>query len=40
MTTIIEATKTRDLGGGLILRSASPEDADRLAEFNSGIHRR
>ena len=39
MTTMIEATKTRDLGGGLILRRATPEDADRLAEFNSGIHR-
>ena len=38
MATIIEAPKIRDLGGGLILRSASPEDADRLAEFNSGIH--
>lgn len=34
----IETTILRDLGDGLILRSASPSDADRLAEFNSTIH--
>jgi len=28
----------RDLGGGLILRHASPEDADALAEMNSNMH--
>ncbi len=34
----IETSTLRDLGDGLILRSASPADADRLAEFNSCIH--
>ena len=28
----------RDLGDGLILRHASPEDADALSEFNGEIH--
>jgi hypothetical protein len=28
----------RDLGNGLVLRHASPEDADALAEFNGRIH--
>ncbi len=38
MTTKPETTLIRSLGDGLILRSASPADADRLAEFNSIIH--
>lgn len=28
----------RDLGGGLILRRSTPDDAEALAEFNSAIH--
>lgn len=31
-------TILRDLGNGLILRCATPEDADALAEFNGRIH--
>jgi len=38
MTTLLEAKNLRDLSDGLILRSAGPADADRLAEFNSTIH--
>jgi GNAT superfamily N-acetyltransferase len=38
MATKLEATNIRSLGDGLILRSASPADADQLAEFNSTIH--
>lgn len=28
----------RDLGGGLVMRRSTPEDADALAEFNGEIH--
>jgi hypothetical protein len=38
MQTMLDTTILRDLGDGLILRSASPADADQLAEFNSNIH--
>ena len=31
-------TNLRDLGTGLIMRCATPEDADALAEFNGKIH--
>ncbi len=31
-------TLIRDLGDGLVLRHATPEDADALAEFNGRIH--
>jgi hypothetical protein len=31
-------TNLRDLGNGLIMRCATPEDADALAEFNGKIH--
>jgi hypothetical protein len=33
-----QKTILRDLGGGLILRRSTPEDADALAEFNGKIH--
>jgi GNAT superfamily N-acetyltransferase len=37
---MISPTKNfiRDLGNGLILRRATPQDADALADFNAGIH--
>ncbi len=31
-------TVIRDLGEGLILRSATPDDVDKVAEFNSRVH--
>lgn len=37
----IEKTQSiilKDLGDGLVLRHATPDDADRLADFNSRIH--
>jgi len=33
-----QKTILRDLGNGLIIRRATPEDADALAEFNGSIH--
>lgn len=38
MATKIITTIIRNLGDGLILRSANPADVDRLSEFNSIIH--
>ncbi len=35
---MIPPTLIRDLGDGLVMRHASPADADALAEFNSRIH--
>jgi hypothetical protein len=39
MVTIAPQNILRDLGDGLILRSATPEDAEELATLNSEIHR-
>jgi GNAT superfamily N-acetyltransferase len=35
---VSDASLAQDLGGGLVLRSATPDDAEKLAAFNAEVH--